>query len=84
MREKGIDLTPNKPKVLTNDMISQASLVVTMGCSVEEVCPRPMLAKMQKKLVDWDLPDPKGKPIADVRTIRDEIKKRVVELSKNR
>ena len=52
MKEKGVDLSPNKPKMLTNDMINQASLVVTMGCSVEEVCPRPMLAKMQKKLVD--------------------------------
>ncbi len=67
MKEKGIDLAPNRPKMLTNEMINQASLVVTMGCSVEEVCPRPMLAKMQKKLVDWDLPDPKGKSIADVR-----------------
>ncbi|MGD0476955.1 MAG: arsenate reductase ArsC [Nitrososphaerales archaeon] len=81
MKEKGIDLALNKPKMLTNDMISQASLVVTMGCSVEEVCPRPMLAKMQKKLVDWDLPDPKGRSIADVRRIRDEMEKRVKELS---
>jgi protein-tyrosine-phosphatase len=84
MKEKGIDLSKNVPKVLTMEMIAEASLVVTMGCSVEAVCPRPMLAKMQKKLVDWELPDPKGKPIADVRTIRDEIEKRVVELSKSR
>ena len=84
MKEKGIDLAPHKPKMLTVDMINQAGLVVTMGCSVEEVCPRPMLAKMQKKLVDWDLHDPKGKPIADVRNIRDEIEKRVMELSKSR
>jgi arsenate reductase (thioredoxin) len=84
MKEKGIDLAPKKPKMLTKDMISQASLVVTMGCSVEEVCPRPMLAKMQKKLVDWDLPDPQGKPIAEVRKIRDEIEKRVTELSRSR
>jgi protein-tyrosine-phosphatase len=83
MKEKGIDLASNKPKMLTNDMINRASLVVTMGCSVEEVCPRPMLAKMQKKLVDWDLADPKGKSIADVRRIRDEIEKRVMELSKS-
>jgi arsenate reductase len=84
MKEKGMDLSPNKPKMLTNDMINEASLVVTMGCSVQEVCPRPMLARMQKKLVDWDLPDPKGKSIADVRKIRDEIERRVVELSRNR
>ena len=83
MKEKGMDLSSNKPKMLTNDMINQASLVVTMGCSVEEVCPRPMLAKMQKKLVDWDLPDPKGKPISEVRKIRDEIEKRVMKLPKS-
>jgi len=80
MREKGIDISQNSPKVLTNEMIDRASLVVTMGCSVEEVCPRPMLAKMQKKLLDWDLADPKGKPLEDVRHIRDEIEKRVREL----
>jgi arsenate reductase len=84
MKEKGMDLLSNIPKMLTSEMINQASLVVTMGCSVEEVCPRPMLARMQKKLVDWDLPDPKGKSIADVRKIRDEIERRVVELSRNR
>ncbi len=83
MREKGIDLSQNSPKALTSEMIDRAGLVVTMGCSVEEVCPRPMLAKMQKKLVDWNLSDPKGKPIAEVRKIRDEIEGRVVELSKN-
>jgi protein-tyrosine-phosphatase len=82
MKEKGIDLSQNLPKMLTNEMIENASLVVTMGCSVEEVCPRPMLAKMQKKLVDWNLSDPKGKPIAEVRKIRDEIEERVIELSK--
>lgn len=83
MKEKGIDLSFNKPKMLTSEMINQASLVVTMGCSVEEVCPRPMLAKMQKKLIDWDLADCKGKPIAEVRRIRDEIEKRVMGLSKS-
>jgi len=81
MKEKGIDISSNKPKMLTVAMINEASLVVTMGCSVEDVCPRPMLAKMQKKLVDWDLDDPKGKPIQDVRRIRDTIELRVRELA---
>jgi len=81
MREKGIDLSSRHPKILTNDMINRASLVVTMGCSVEEVCPRPMLAKMQKKLVDWRLDDPKGKPLEEVRRIRDEIERRVIALA---
>jgi arsenate reductase len=77
MQEKGIDISSNRPKLLTSEMIDRASLVVTMGCSVEEVCPRPMLAKMQKKLVDWDLEDPKGKTIEQVRKIRDEVERRV-------
>jgi protein-tyrosine-phosphatase len=65
MRERGIDLSPRTPRILTADMISHARLVVTMGCSVEEACPRPMLAAMQKKLVDWHLDDPKGKSIEE-------------------
>jgi len=83
MREKGIDISKGKPKMLTIDLIDKAELVVTMGCSVEEVCPRPMLAKMQKKLVDWNLSDPKGKPIEEVRKIRDDIEGRVIELSRS-
>jgi protein-tyrosine-phosphatase len=77
MRERGIDLSQRTPKVLTADMISNARLVVTMGCSVEEACPRPMLAAMQKKLVDWHLDDPKGRSLEEVRRIRNEIEKRV-------
>ncbi len=80
MKEKGIDISSNMPRMLTNDMISQAALVVTMGCSVEEVCPKPMLAKMQKKLVDWKIEDPKGKTIEEIRNIRDEIERRVAYL----
>ena len=81
MKEKDIDVSSSKPKLLTTEMINKATLVVTMGCSVEEVCPRPMLAKMQKKLVDWDLEDPKGKPVEGVRRIRDEIERRVASLA---
>lgn len=80
MKERGIDITPNEPKTLTSEMIGEANFVVTMGCSVEEACPRPMLAQMQKKLVDWDLEDPKGKPVERVREIRDEIERRVIAL----
>ena len=82
MKEKGFDLSANSPKLLTSAMIDRAGLVVTMGCSVAEVCPLPMLAKMQKKLVDWDLDDPKGKPVEDVRKIRDEIDSRVRKLAR--
>ncbi|MDG6906644.1 MAG: arsenate reductase ArsC [Nitrososphaerota archaeon] len=80
MREKGFDISRNAPGMLTSDMIQKASLVVTMGCSVEEACPKPMLAQMQKKLVDWDLPDPKGKSLDEVRKIRDKIEARVLEI----
>ncbi|MCL5438032.1 MAG: arsenate reductase ArsC, partial [Candidatus Thermoplasmatota archaeon] len=69
-----------KPRLMTMEMIDEADVVVTMGCSVEEVCPRPMLSKMQKKLIDWNLEDPKGKPVEKVREIRDEIRKKVSEL----
>lgn len=80
MKERGIDISRNSPKLLTPEMINQAALVVTMGCSIEEACPRPMLAAMQKKLIDWHLEDPKGKPIEEVRKIRDAIEKNVREL----
>ena len=83
MKERGMDLAANHPKSLTSKMIEEAALVVTMGCSVEEACPRPMLAQMQKKLVDWDLEDPKGKPIERVREIRDDIERRVSALAKD-
>ena len=83
MNEKGIDISRNEPKMITKEMIEGASLVVTMGCSIEEACPKPMLAQMQKKLVDWNLPDPKGKSVDEIRKIRDEIESRVLQLSKD-
>jgi hypothetical protein len=51
-----------------------------MGCSIEEVCPAPMIAKMQKKLVDWNLEDPKSRRIEKVREVSNEIEHRVGEL----
>jgi arsenate reductase len=82
MRERELDISTKTPRMLTTEMIQEASLVVTMGCSVAEACPKPILAQMQKKLVDWNMEDPKGKSIESVREIRDEIEKRVIELSK--
>jgi len=81
MKEKGIDISSAKPKLLTTEMINHSTHVFTMGCSVEEVCPRPMLAKMQKKLADWKIDDPKGKSIGEVRKIRDEVERRVAALA---
>ena len=80
MRERGIDISSNHPKTLTSDLIRDASLVVTMGCSIEEACPKPIIAQMQKKLVEWHLEDPKGRPLEEVRRIRDEIERKIMEL----
>jgi protein-tyrosine-phosphatase len=82
MKEKGIDISRSAPKALTRAMIDRATLVVTMGCSIEEACPRPVLARMQKRLVDWELEDPKGKTLDQIRAIRDRIELLVQELAK--
>jgi arsenate reductase (thioredoxin) len=82
MKERGFNLSSAKPKLLTTEMIEEADYVVTMGCRVEDVCPKPLIVKMEKKLVDWHIDDPKGKPIEDVRKIRSEIETRVIELLK--
>ena len=76
MREKGIDISTNKPKLLTTKMAEEADKIITMGCSVEKICPAPLL----KNVTDWALDDPKGKPIEEVRRIRDQIEKRVQKL----
>ena len=78
MREKGIDISANKPKLITFQMAQDADLVVTMGCNDQGVCPGPFF----KPTVDWKLEDPKGKPIEKVREIRDEIERLVQELIK--
>ena len=80
MRERGIDISSNHPKPLTTDLIQNAALVVTMGCSIEDACPKPLIAQMQKKLVEWHLEDPKGRPLGDVKRIRDEIERKIMEL----
>jgi protein-tyrosine-phosphatase len=83
MGEKAFNFSFKKPKMLTMEMIDQADLIVTMGCSVEKVCPRPMLDRMQKNLTDWNLEDPKGKPLPEVRRIRNEIERRVEDLARS-
>jgi protein-tyrosine-phosphatase len=80
MEERGFNLSSSKPKMLTDHMIEDADYVVTMGCKVEDVCPKPLIVKMEKKLVDWHIDDPKGKPIEEVRKIRTTIEDRVIEL----
>jgi protein-tyrosine-phosphatase len=75
MREIDIDISDNKPKLLTRDMLEQADMVVTMGCGIEGVCPATFV-----ETEDWELEDPSGKPLPEVRRIRDEIRGRVVDL----
>jgi protein-tyrosine-phosphatase len=76
MKEKGIDISMNLPKLLTPKMLEEADLIVTMGCGAADLCPGPFF----KTSVDWGLEDPKGKPIEKVREIRDEIERKVITL----
>jgi len=74
MLELGIDLTGRTPRKLSRELAEQADVVVTMGCGDE--CP----FIPGKRYIDWDLPDPKGRPIDEVRATRDEIGRRVTAL----
>jgi len=74
MNELGIDLSDREPRKLTAELAQQADVVVTMGCGDE--CP--YIAG--KRYLDWDLEDPKGRPIDEVRATRDDIARRVEQL----
>ena len=78
MRELGIDLSNAKPQYLSTDVAKGAHIVVTMGCGDD--CP--LIPGVERD--EWPLDDPKGRSIEDVRQIRDEIRKRVAELVKER
>jgi arsenate reductase (thioredoxin) len=74
MNELSIDLSDRRPQLLTRELAEQADVVVTMGCG--DACPY----IPGKRYIDWELPDPKGRPISEVRATRDEIARRVDEL----
>ena len=74
MLELGIDLGGRRPKLLTRELAETADVVVTMGCGDE--CPY----IPGRRYVDWELEDPKGRPVDEVRATRDEIARRVGEL----
>jgi arsenate reductase len=76
MQEVGIDLSQAKPQKLTQELANEASLLVTMGCG--DNCP--YVPGLRRN--DWPLRDPKGLPMEEVRTIRDDIHVRVLELLK--
>jgi arsenate reductase (thioredoxin) len=75
MREQGFDLSARRPQKLTDDLGQWADVVVTMGCGDE--CPY----IPGKKYIDWDLPDPDGKSVGEVRAIRNDINARVQQLA---
>jgi arsenate reductase (thioredoxin) len=72
--EVGIDISKEFPKPLTTEAVEGADVVVTMGCG--DACP----VYPGKRYLDWDLPDPSGKPLEAIRPIRDEIDRRVRRL----
>ena len=74
LKEVGIDISNEIPKVLTTSAVEQSDVVITMGCG--DACP----FFPGKRYLDWVLPDPAGQGVADVRPIRDQIKKLVEEL----
>jgi arsenate reductase (thioredoxin) len=74
MSELGIDLSGERPKALTRELAERADVVVTMGCG--DACPY----IPGRRYIDWDLPDPAGRPPDEVRAIRDEIGERVEAL----
>jgi len=76
MQERGIDLTRHEPRAISKAQTGSADIVVTMGCSAEGVCP----ATWRGDSRDWDLPDPKGRDVEEVRAIRDCIEALVDEL----
>ncbi len=77
MHEVGIDISQQKTKALTLEMLEKADRVITMGCGIEEVCPASFVPSE-----DWALEDPHDQSIEKVRQIRDEIKAKVEVLVK--
>jgi arsenate reductase len=74
MGEKGIDIIDHRPQVLTQAMGLNADVIITMGCG--DVCP----VYPGRRYLDWELSDPVGKSVDEIRAIRDEIEQRVATL----
>lgn len=78
MKEIGIDISNQQPKIISDSMIQQSTRIVNMGCMDRESCPTLFV----QNVLDWAIPDPKGKPLDEVRQIRDLIEKRILGLCK--
>ena len=79
MKEVGIDLSSQKSKIITEDMVRSSEKRVNMGCIERAECPMLFI----NNVIDWGIEDPKGKPIEKVREIRDEIDRRVREIAQS-
>jgi arsenate reductase len=79
MKEVGIDISSQKSKIITEDMIRSSEKSVNMGCVEKAECPMLFI----NNVADWGIEDPKGKPIEKVREIRDEIERRVKEIAQS-
>jgi arsenate reductase len=79
MNEVGIDISSQKSKIITEDMIKGSEKSVNMGCIDKTECPMLFI----NNVIDWGIEDPKGKPIEKVREIRDEIDRRVREIAES-
>ena len=77
MNEIGIDISKQKPKDLSEDMMRNSDKIINMGCMDKNFCPTLFIPKV----IDWGIEDPKDKPIERVREIRDEIERRIKELA---
>ena len=77
MKEYDIDISNQKSKIITEDMIRNATVRVNMGCTDKESCP----ALFIHNLIEWGIEDPKDKPIEKMREIRDDIERRVRQLA---
>ena len=77
MNEIGIDISKQKPKDLSEDMMRNSDKIINMGCMDNNFCPTLFIPKV----VDWGIDDPKNKPVEEVREIRDEIERRIKELA---
>ena len=75
MRELGVDLSDRRPRGIDQDDVEWADVVVTMGCG--DACP----VLPGKRYLDWNLPDPAGRPVEEVRALRDDIQRRVEALA---
>ncbi len=77
MQELGIDLSSQRPRLLTDEIASKARMVVTMGCAVDaSACPAVFLRDVE----DWGLPDPEGRDVEGVRAIREMVRQKVEAL----